>query len=53
MIPQVVLDLNLDTLFVSYGQFSSVSLSDGEDLFGVCVQCLGLCFVSGIHELVL
>ena len=47
----MVLDLNLDTWLVSYGQFSFVSLSDGEDLFGVCVQCLGLCFVSGMHEL--
>ena len=51
MTPQVVLDLELDISLVSYGQFSPVSPSDGEDLFGVCVLCLGLCFVSGMYEL--
>ena len=49
--PLVVLDLELEFSLVSYGQFSPVSFPVGEDLFGVCVQCLGLCFVSGMHEL--
>ena len=42
---------NLDVWVLSYGQISQVSLSNGQDLFCVIVKCLGLCLVSGIHEL--